>query len=141
MLWIAQILGNSIVTINQKEDVSSLCYAITEYVNPELKTRCVVQGSNLSIVYIYFVFQISVYNVDAYIQYGLFISFQILICSRLHTCIRAYIHKMAVHIQEIQFLLLLSSDSSCSHGSLLKFTVSNYHLSSRSELGYHPLAL
>lgn len=42
MLWIAQILGNSIVTINQKEDVSSLCYVITDYVNPELKTRCVV---------------------------------------------------------------------------------------------------
>lgn len=42
MLWIAQILGNSIVTINQKEDVSSLCYVITEYGNPELETRCVV---------------------------------------------------------------------------------------------------
>lgn len=44
------------------------------------------------------------------------------------TYIHAYIHKMAVHIQEIQFLLLLSSDSSCSLCSLLKFAVSNYHL-------------
>lgn len=46
----------------------------------------------------------------------------------MHTFIHIYIHKMAVPIQEIQFLLLLSSDSPCSHCSLLKFTASNYHL-------------
>lgn len=39
MLLIAQILGNLIVTINQKEDISRLSYVIIEYLNSELKTR------------------------------------------------------------------------------------------------------